>query len=317
MILCVTLNPGLDKTLTVPSWDFGANVRGRAVRAVVGGKGNNVARALRRLGRAEVRPVLFLGGAVGALCEQLLVRDDGLDPLVSPIAAETREILTVRADGPDSPPPTAFFDPDPAVSEFEAEDLFNRVEGAITAGGVEALALSGSSPAPEADGIYADLIGLAKARGVPTFLDTYGPALARLWGFWPDAIGLNRREAAIRLGFDRRPDDDEVSRLLNSWADHGVGTAYVTDGPRPILAIVAGVSYRVDVPEIEPVNPIGSGDSLLAGLIDAHLAGKSPEARLRRAAACGVANALAWDAGAIDLATVGRIEAEVVVGEWP
>ena len=51
MILCVTLNPCLDKTLTVPPWRPGDLVRGTAVREVVGGKGNNVARALQRLGR--------------------------------------------------------------------------------------------------------------------------------------------------------------------------------------------------------------------------------------------------------------------------
>src|SRR4051794_13967124 len=74
MILCVTLNPCLDKTLTVPPWRPGDNVRGTAVREVVGGKGNNVARALIRLGR-PVRPVTFFGGAVGARCEELMRRD--------------------------------------------------------------------------------------------------------------------------------------------------------------------------------------------------------------------------------------------------
>src|SRR3954447_17068017 len=94
MILCVTLNPCLDKTLTVPAWRPGDLVRGTAVREVVGGKGNNVARALARLGRAAC-PVTFLGGPVGARCEELLRRDDGLDPLVVPTAAPTRVILTV------------------------------------------------------------------------------------------------------------------------------------------------------------------------------------------------------------------------------
>src|SRR5206468_466912 len=60
MIFCVTLNPCLDKTLTVPPWRPGDSVRGRAVREVVGGKGNNVARALAALGHTA-RPVTFLG----------------------------------------------------------------------------------------------------------------------------------------------------------------------------------------------------------------------------------------------------------------
>src|ERR1700742_3405824 len=97
MILCVTLNPCLDKTLETPAWRPGDNVRGRALREVVGGKGNNVACALTRLGR-QARPATFLGGAVGSYCEALLCRDDGLDPLVTPTAASTRFILTVRGE---------------------------------------------------------------------------------------------------------------------------------------------------------------------------------------------------------------------------
>src|SRR5438874_5208380 len=89
MILCVTLNPCLDKTLTVPAWRPGDLVRGIAVREVVGGKGNNVSRALRRLGQ-QPRPVTFLGGLTGDSCAALLRNDDGLDPLTIPTEAPTR-----------------------------------------------------------------------------------------------------------------------------------------------------------------------------------------------------------------------------------
>ncbi len=177
MILCVTLNPCLDKTLTVPAWEPGESIRGRSVREVVGGKGNNVSRALARLGRADVRPVTFFGGAAGDLCELLLREEDRLDPLVTPTDAETRTILTVRTEG--SSDQTAFFDPDPEITQAEAEALYNRVEGALTAGGVEAITFSGSSPSPHTHSLYSDLIALAKARRVPTFLDTYGPASMR------------------------------------------------------------------------------------------------------------------------------------------
>jgi len=117
MILCVTLNPCLDKTLTVPSWRPGDLVRGVAVREVVGGKGNNVARALKRLGRTA-RPVTFLGGSVGQYCGELLVRDDGLDPIIVATEAPTRVILTVLTQS--TTDQTAFFDPDPAITPAEA-----------------------------------------------------------------------------------------------------------------------------------------------------------------------------------------------------
>ncbi len=313
MILCVTLNPCLDKTLSVPPWKPGDMVRGTAVREVVGGKGNNVARALARLGRPGVRPATFLGGAVGRRCEEALREDDGLDPLVTPTRSETRVILTVRTG--DSDEQTAFFDPNPEILPEEAEAFHNRVEGALTEGGVEALTLSGSSPSPATHGLYSDLIALARSRRVPVFLDTYGPALEAIWGFWPDVIQLNRREAGLHMRTDR-PDDAGLHALLDRWRRHGVSCAVVTDGPGAVLARVGGQAFRAIPPAITAVNPIGSGDCLLAGLVDGRLAGLEPEPLLRRAVACGVANALVWDAGAIDADRVAEIADRVVVEAW-
>jgi 1-phosphofructokinase family hexose kinase len=311
MILCVTLNPCLDKTLTVPAWRPGDSVRGREVREVVGGKGNNVARALARLGRAS-RPVTFFGGPVGERCQDLLQGDDQLDPLFITTEAPTRVILTVRTEG--SPDQTAFFDPDPAIKPAEAEALFRGVEAALGAGEVEAITLSGSSPSVSTHGLYSDLIALARSRRVPAFLDTYGPALDAIWGFWPDAIQLNRREAAAHLRTSPEAlTDAQVFTLLDDWTRHGVRCGIVTDGPRAVLSILQGRPYRALPPAIAAVNPIGSGDCLLAGIADAWLSEAGPETMLRHGLACAIANALVWDAGAIDPNEVRRQEAAIVI----
>ena len=308
MILCATLNPCLDKTLATPPWKAGDNVRGTSLREVVGGKGNNVARALARLGRVA-RPATFLGGGVGDRCEALLRDAEGFDPLVVRTSAPTREILTVRAQGVE---PTAFFDPDPAITRGEAEAFLAAIHRALDADPVEALTLCGSSPSEATHGLYSDLIAVARARQIPAFLDTYGPPLDAIWGFWPDAIQLNRREAGLLLR-DPHPSDADLAHLLDRWARRGVRAAVITDGPHPALAQIAGRPYRVTPPAIDPVNPIGSGDCHLAGLVDATLAGLDPDALLRRATAAAVANALVWDAGGIDLEEVRRIEGSVEV----
>ncbi len=301
MILCVTLNPCLDKTLTVPSWRPGDLVRGTILREVVGGKGNNVSRALRRLGRVPV-PVTFLGGPVGDSCESMLRKDDGLDPLVIPTAAPTRVILTVRTES--SADQTAFFDPDPALTPAEAEGMLQRIDEALR-GDVQALTLSGSSPSPATHGLFSDLIAMAQARRVPVFLDTYGPALDAIWGFWPTAIQLNRREAAAHL---RKPNlnDTDAADLLHHWHRHGVVCGVITDGPNPVAILFRGKRYRAIPPAIQVVNPIGSGDSLLAGLVDGWLERRDPQPMIRHALACAIANALVWDAGAIEPAEMER-----------
>jgi 1-phosphofructokinase family hexose kinase len=307
MILCVTLNPCLDKTLTVPEWKPGDSVRGIALREVVGGKGNNVARALKRLGRSA-RPVTFLGGSVGETCRAMLREDDGFDPITAETRAPTRVILTVLTEG--TTDQTAFFDPDPAIQPHEAEALAARVDEALAQPGVEAITLSGSSPAPATHGFYSDLIALARARRIPVFLDTYGPALEGIWGFWPTAIQLNRREAAGRLRKASVTDDD-VLGLLADWRRRGVTCGVVTNGPDPVLIHFKDRVYRAEPPSIRVVNPIGSGDSMLAGLVDGWLTGGDPETIVRHAIACAGANASVWDAGAVDPETVRRLEGEV------
>lgn len=311
MILCVTLNPCLDKTLLVPPWRPGDLVRGLAVEDVVGGKGNNVARALERLGHRAC-PVTFLGGAVGAVCERLLRDDDHLDPLVIHTEAPTRVILTVRTGG--TAAQTAFFDPDPAITAGEAQALRQRVDQAIQENTVDAVTLSGSSPAATTHGLYCELVGLANSRRIPVFLDTYGPSLDAIGGSWPLAVQINRREAAVRL---RKPQvtDGDVAGLLADWSRRGVDCGIVTDGPNPVWAMVRGRSYKAVPPHIEPVNPIGSGDSMLAGIVDGWLKGLAADSLLRRAVACAVANALVWDAGAIEPAAVESWETKVVVDE--
>jgi 1-phosphofructokinase family hexose kinase len=296
MILCVTLNPCLDKTLTVPDWQPGDLVRGTAVREVVGGKGNNVARALKRLGRSA-RPLTFLGGSVGKQCAELLVRDDDLNPIVIPSQAPTRVILTVRSQS--TAAQTAFFDPDPVISLAEAEALVDAVQRALLEPGVQALTLSGSSPSAATHGVYSELISLGRTRRIPVFLDTYGPALEGIWGFWPTVLQLNRKEAAGQVGKTAMSDKD-VLELLGSWHRHGVLCGVVTDGPNPVLVHSREKRFRVTPPRIKAVNPIGSGDTLLAGLVDGWLAGAETESMIRHASGCAAANAVVWDAGAID-----------------
>ena len=301
-VLCVTLNPCLDKTLTVPAWKPGDNVRGTAIREVVGGKGNNVARALKGLGQSA-RPATFLGGSTGSRCELLLKRDDGMEPLVIASSAETRTILTVRTG--ESADQSAFFDPDPAISDNEADLMLEAIRLEIQSGHVQALTLSGSSPSVSTHRLYGDLIRLARESGITVLLDTYGMALKSLDSAGPDLIQLNRKEVAGILGLQ----SDELSEplifeWLKGWVEKGTRLAVLTQGPEDVLAVSIEGFWRVVPPKIQAVNPIGSGDCFLAGLTYASMRSESAPSQLKFAVACAVANACVWDAGAISIELV-------------
>lgn len=301
-VLCVTLNPCLDKTLTVPAWKPGDNVRGTAIREVVGGKGNNVARALKGLGQSA-RPATFLGGSTGSRCDLLLKRDDGMEPLVIVSSAETRTILTVRTG--ESADQSAFFDPDPAISDNEADLMLEAIRLEIQSGHVQALTLSGSSPSVSTHRLYGDLIRLARESGISVLVDTYGMALKSLDSAAPDLIQLNRKEVAGILGLQ----SDELSEplifdWLKGWVEKGTRLAVLTQGPEDVLAVSIEGFWRAVPPKIQAVNPIGSGDCFLAGLTYASMRSESTPSQLKFAVACAVANACVWDAGAISLELV-------------
>ncbi len=187
-----------------------------------------------------------------------------------------------------------------------------EVQTLLATGGISALTLSGSSPAAATHRLYSDLIAEAHARRVPAFLDTYGPALDAIGEHWPTYIQLNRREAAMRL---RKPSvsDDDVAFLLGEWDRHGVVCAIITDGPNPASILYRGRRFLAHSPRIEAVNPVGSGDSMLAGLVDGWLSNVDPERLFQHAIGCAVANALVWDAGAIDRNEVAHWGAHVIV----
>ncbi|GIW87256.1 MAG: tagatose-6-phosphate kinase [Isosphaeraceae bacterium] len=308
-LLCVTLNPCLDKTLVVPAWLPGDKVRGTQVEEVVGGKGNNVARALKRLGHTQVRPATLLGGAVGRRCVELLRLQDGLDPWTVATEAPTRVILTVRSQDPRTPD-TAFFDPDPAITDTEAARFLNPIRAAIQARRIRLLVLAGSSPSPATDRLFAQLVHEAHPASIPTFLDTYGAALTALEPPCPTVIHVNRHEAGQFLGVPS-PDLPSLKELLHRWAHGGVRLAAITDGPRPVLAALDGQIVRALPPAVREVNPVGSGDCMLAGLADAWLRRLPPEACLRFGLAAGSANAATWTAGAISRSEVEALAAHV------
>lgn len=290
MNICVTLNPCLDKSLVVPPWQPGSHqVRGSRIDMVVGGKGVNVARGLTRLGQSA-RPALFLGGEIGELCERLLHQRDELEPIIAWTSESTREVLTVRTDN--TAEQTAFFDPNPEITAEEQKTLLNQLRTAF-AMGTSWCALCGSSPCPATDRLYASIIRLARQEGIYTLLDTYGDCLIPALEAQPDVVKLNRKECEAALG-EPLNSFDAVCGALDWIRGFGVAYAAITFGSQGVVAAWEDNVVAWEPPAVEEVNPIGSGDAMTAGLIDAFSRDAEPEDAFRWAMACAVCNVQKW-----------------------
>jgi tagatose 6-phosphate kinase len=300
MIVTVTLNPMLDKTVAVPGIAIGQITRGNSVTMIVGGKGVNVSRQLFHLGAGSLATG-FLGGEIGGLLDRLLT-EEGLAHRFLRVNGMTREGVTYRhADGT----MTCVFEPPHRVTDAEAEALVAFCAQSIHRG--DRVICCGSSPCSEADTVYAEVFRNARKAGALTVLDSYGRVFHEALATAPDFVKLNRDECEQEYGVRLRSEADVVG-VLNRFLAVGVGCAVITDGARAVHAATAQKRWRINPPEVPAVNPTGSGDSMLAAMVYGMEAGWPMEQNLRFGTAAGSANAGRWE-----LACASKQEIETLV----
>lgn len=290
MVTTVTLNPMLDKTVAIDLLRRGAITRATSVGTIVGGKGVNVSRQLRALGE-ETIATGFLGGETGSLIERLL-EGEGIPYEFVRVAGMTREGVTYREkDGT----ATSVFEPPACVTADEAKRLVEKCR--LLAQRSAWVVCSGSSPSPEADEIFREIILDCRERGVPVACDSYGPAFARAVEAAPDLIKPNREEFTKTFG-QEFPSLTAMLDAAREVVRRGVRYCIITDGVRPFAAASEEGAWTVAPPEVNAVNPTGSGDCLVAGVLHGLIQGWPFADALAFGAAAGSANALVWEVAA-------------------
>jgi 1-phosphofructokinase len=278
MIVTLTANPSVDRTIEVAALRPGTVIRARASRVDAGGKGVNVARALAAHGR-KAKAVLPSGGAEGAQLEALLA-GSGLDLLTVRIAGSIRANVTVvEADGTT----TKLNEPGPGLSRAELDALAVTLTDA--AAPAEWVVLCGSMSPGAPAGWYAGLIRQLRGTGPRVAIDSSGPPLAKAIAARPDLIKPNREELAELTGrvIDSIADVVGAARALTARGVHAVLTSL---GPAGAVLVRPDAAWHATVPAIEPRSTVGAGDALLAGYLAA--GGEGPGA-LHEAVAWGSA----------------------------
>jgi 1-phosphofructokinase family hexose kinase len=312
MILTVTVNAAVDKTLTVANLQLGRRHRAQQGLVTAGGKGINVARSLRRLGE----PVIATGLAGGRAGTQIT---DGLDAegIVNDfvrIGAESRTSTAVV--DPTSGLQTEINEYGPEVIADEIAALLDKVR--YLAGAVSTVVLAGSLPRRVETSFYADVVREMNRRKLRTVLDAEGEPLRLALAAEPSLVFPNQREAEALVGNEFQTDED-FQHGLTMIASMGAGGVLVTlkTGCYALLSEGKGRRhmYRAWIPRVEAVSAVGSGDAFLAGFLSAHQAGHDAEQCLRTALGCGAANTQAVGAGVFDPRDVPRYAAMVEVQE--
>jgi 1-phosphofructokinase family hexose kinase len=315
MIVTVTLNTAIDKTLSVPNFRLGRRHRTVEQTTMPGGKGVNVARVLKALGQ----PVIATGLAGGATGTRLVEQLTQLSVLSDFVRIREESRTNTAVIDPTTGEQTEINERGPRVTEQEIELFTDKL--LYLAKGASMCVFAGSLPRDVDTDIYAKLIRELRRLGVATIVDTDGDPLRRAVRAEPDVISPNVLEAEELVGHEFG-DDEDWTIAVREMHELGAREAIMTmpDGCFARVPGPAGESpterlYRVRVasPALEPRATVGSGDAFLAGFVAARYTGRSAEQCLAYGVACGAESTQHLGAGLIDADRVERLLAEIEV----
>jgi 1-phosphofructokinase/tagatose 6-phosphate kinase len=311
MIITVTLNAAIDKSLSVPNFRLGRRHRTVEQRTMAGGKGVNVARTLKALGQPVIATG-FAGGITGTHIVEQLTDEAILNDFVR-IREESRTNTSVL--DPTTGEQTEINERGPSVSEGEVELFADKL--LYLARGAAIVVFAGSLPRGVEPEIYASLIRDLARMEVTTVIDTDGEPLHHAVRAEPDVVSPNVLEAEELVGHEFAG-EEERSLAVREIAALGPREAIMTlpDGCFAQVLVDGRPSLkRARVQLREPVAKSGSGDAFLAGYLAARYESRAPDQCLRFGVACGAESTARLGAGLIDPREARRLIGEVELTE--
>ncbi|MGV3179782.1 tagatose-6-phosphate kinase [Streptococcus sp. 11273D007BW] len=309
MILTITLNPSVDIAYQLDTYQLDTVNRVEKVQKTAGGKGLNVTRVLKQIGE-DVVATGFIGGEIGSYVKKQLTRNDIKNSFVE-IGNETRNCIAILHDGQQ----TEILEQGPTIQEHEALNFIEHLE--IILNNVEVVAISGSLPKGLASNYYVEIVELCKKCGVAVVLDCSGEALKNVLESQqkPTVIKPNTEELSQLIGKEVTDDIQELKSVLSGQLFQGIDWIVVSLGAQGVFAKHNDKFYRVRIPKIKVVNPVGSGDSTVAG-IAASLVHALPDTELlKKANVLGMLNAQEEQTGYVNLENAESLYSQIEVEE--
>jgi 1-phosphofructokinase/tagatose 6-phosphate kinase len=304
VIITVTPNAAVDKTLTVPNFQTGFRHRAPESLTLPGGKGVNIARALKTLGEPVVVTGL-VGGRAGQLIVEGLQRENILNDFVH-IGGESRTSTAVV--DPTTMTQTEVVEYGPVVTEAETESLLEKIE--YLAKGARFVVLAGSLPRKMTEDFYATALQRIRKHRCFVILDSAAEPLRRGVRGRPNLVLPNLREAEDLVGHEFHDDQDLVD-ATGIVCEIGARNVIIKTQHGCVARFQLGRKQRVFRATVTPletvVSTVGSGDSFLAGFISARFRKLELPECLRHALAAGAANTQRYGAGVLDAALAAKL----------
>lgn len=312
MIITVTLNPAIDKTVTISNFTAGEVNRIETLRSDVGGKGINVSKCLKELG-CESMAAAFWGGDAGRGGEAQL-RECGVNQQGQsregtggasihslPVWIEETTRTNMKIIDPEQGKNTDINEPGPQIKPEEMEKLIQKLDEKLTSGDI--LVLAGSIPKGINTDIYETLTTRYKEKGVKVFLDADGASLSEGLSAAPYLIKPNIDELS-RLAGEKITDIRGILKTVKPLIQQGIEKIVVSMGAQGAVFIQKGrifIASSIDVPVLSTV---GAGDSMVAALAYGEEKGLAEIQTYKLAIAMGAASVMCSGTQAPKAATV-------------
>lgn len=285
MIVTVTPNPSIDRTVSVAQLWRGEVHRATSSRIDPGGKGVNVSRALAAQGRRTVA-VLPVGGPEGHLLQELLDAASVSHVAVPVTGAVRMNITVVEPDGTT----TKLNEPGPQLASSEVAALLTTTLG--QAAGPGWVVGCGSLPPGAPADLYATLVSRVRGRGGRVAIDSSGAPLAVAVEARPHLIKPNHEELAELVGREL-PMLSDVEAAARALVADGIETVAVSLGADGALLVTSTDAVHARATISNPLSTVGAGDCMLAGLLHGLSIGQS--------ASDALTTGVLWGAAAVTL----------------
>lgn len=307
-ILAITLNPSVDISYPLDHLAIDTVNRVSNVSKTAGGKGLNVARVLHEMGTPVINSGI-LGGTIGRFIQNQLTAN-GIKHDFMTIDQESRNCIAILHDDSQQ---TEILEAGPTLGAQEAADYEAHFKAQLT--DVKLITISGSLPKGLAVDTYARLIEIADEKGIPVILDSSGESLkAALNGqVKPYLIKPNQEEIAQLIGKEVTDLTQLQTALTQEAIFKGVDWIVVSLGADGAFVKHDADFYQVTIPKINVVNPVGSGDSTVAGLASAIFNAGNVDRIMKTAMTTGMLNTMEQQTGHVNMTLFDQYYNKVVV----
>jgi tagatose 6-phosphate kinase len=296
MILAVTMNPSIDISYPIHEFKLDAVNRVENVQKTAGGKGLNVARVIAQM-EEKVLATGVLGGTIGDYIVQELNKSQIPNDFLK-IEKESRNCIAILHEGMQ----TEILESGPDLTNEEGTEFLEKFEDLLDK--VTLVTISGSLPKGLPVDFYQQMLAISQRKGIPVVLDSSGEPLraALLHIKKPFAIKPNITELSQLLGVKVDSRICSLKQALDHEWFKGIEWIVVSMGGEGAFVRHGLEDYRVTLPKIDVVNPVGSGDAVVAGLAVALNRNQSVETVLKTAMTTGMLNTMEAGTGSINMA---------------